>query len=54
VACDDGFVKLFTEANGKLEANLKGHEDCVQDVAFDHNSKMLVSVGSDASFIVWQ
>ena len=52
-ASDDGFVRLFDEKTGKNENNLKGHEDSVQDVVFDYNSKMLISGGSDASFIVW-
>ena len=54
VASDDGLIKLINETTGKIENSLKGHEDAVQDVAFDKNSKMLVSVGSDASIIVWQ
>jgi len=54
VATDDGYVKLYTEATGRQEAQLRGHEDSVQDVVFDYNSRMIVSVGSDASIIIWQ
>lgn len=54
VASDEGIVKLFNDSTGKLEHTLKGHEDAVQDVAFDFNSKMIVSCGSDSTFRIWQ
>ena len=54
VASDEGVVKLFNDQAGKLEHTLKGHEDAVQDVAFDYNSKIIVSCGSDCHFRVWQ
>jgi len=55
VACDDGIIRLFNHENGdKAENQLRGHEDAVQDVKFDYNSKALVSCSSDASFFVWQ
>jgi WD40 repeat protein len=53
VASDDKSIKLYNDSNGKLEHELKGHEDAVQDVSFDYNSKMIVSCGSDATFRVW-
>ena len=39
VATDEGMIKLYSESTGKLEHLLKGHEDAVQDVKFDYNSK---------------
>ena len=54
IASDDGYLKLFNESTGKIENNLKGHEDAAQDVIFDYNSKMLISCGSDSTFRVWQ
>eukprot|EP00825_Cyclidium_porcatum_P022179 TRINITY_DN24494_c0_g1_i2.p1 TRINITY_DN24494_c0_g1~~TRINITY_DN24494_c0_g1_i2.p1 ORF type:complete len:129 (-),score=13.20 TRINITY_DN24494_c0_g1_i2:157-543(-) len=54
VASDEGVIKLFGEQSQKLEGTLKGHEDSVQDVQFDYNSKMIISCGSDSSFRVWQ
>ena len=54
VASDEGVVKLFNDTTNKLEHTLKGHEDAVQDVAFDFNSKMIVSCGSDSTFRIWQ
>lgn len=47
-------VKVYMEENGRLECTLKGHEDSVQDVVFDHNSKMMVSASTDCTFRVWQ
>ena len=52
-ACDDGYIKIYQEATGKQEINTKAHEDAVQAIAFDYNSKLLVSVGSDCSVNVW-
>lgn len=56
IACanDEGNITLFNQSTGKIENILKGHEDSVQDVAFDLNSKMIVSCGSDSTFRVWQ
>ncbi|KRW99930.1 WD40-repeat-containing domain [Pseudocohnilembus persalinus] len=54
VANDEGQIKLFNDVTNKLEHVLKGHEDAVQDVSFDYNSKMIVSCGSDCTFRVWQ
>jgi len=54
VACDDGILRLYSEAEGKLENQLRGHEDAIQDVKFDNNSKALVTCSSDCSFFVWQ
>jgi sperm-associated antigen 16 protein len=50
---DEGLVKLFNTQTNNLELTLKGHEDAVQDVAFDINSKSMITTGSDCSFIVW-
>jgi sperm-associated antigen 16 protein len=56
VACgtDEGFIKLYNESSGKLEISQKAHEDAVQAVMFDYNSKMLVSAGSDCAVNLWQ
>jgi WD40 repeat protein len=54
-ASDDGTVKVFDITKGDLSpiADLKGHEDAVQCVAFDPFSKCLISSGSDCTFRVW-
>lgn len=54
VASDESVVKLFNDTTNKLEHTLKGHEDAVQDVLFDFNSKYIVTCGSDSTFRVWQ
>ena len=54
VACDDGILKLYNESDGKMENQMKGHEDAIQDVKFDNNSRALVTCSSDSSFFVWQ
>lgn len=52
-ATDEGLIKIYNDSTQKLEHTLKGHEDSVQDVKFDFNSKMIVSSGSDCTFRVW-
>jgi len=52
VACDDNLVKLF-DKNGTLLHTLRGHEDAVQDVLFDHSLKCIISCGSDSTFRIW-
>ncbi|KAI8471064.1 MAG: flagellar WD repeat-containing protein Pf20 [Monoraphidium minutum] len=54
VASDDGRVKLFNAAaGGEPLAELAGHEDAVQAVAFDRCGQFLVSASSDCTFKVW-
>lgn len=53
VASDDGSVKCFSTVDGRLVAELKGHEDAVQGVVFDPSGKFLVSCGSDSTFRLW-
>ena len=62
VASDDGRIKLF-DARGAGSgggvaaslpvAELEGHEDAVQAVAFDAANGTLVSAGSDGSVRLW-
>eukprot|EP01016_Furgasonia_blochmanni_P012503 TRINITY_DN1619_c0_g1_i3.p1 TRINITY_DN1619_c0_g1~~TRINITY_DN1619_c0_g1_i3.p1 ORF type:complete len:436 (-),score=66.46 TRINITY_DN1619_c0_g1_i3:96-1403(-) len=54
VGSDDNLIRLFNLNSGKAENTLRGHEDAVQDVKFDYNSKMLLSCGSDGSWRIWQ
>lgn len=53
VASDDGRVKLYNAANGEPLAELAGHEDAVQAVAFDRGGQFMVSASSDCTFKVW-
>lgn len=59
VASDDATIKLYSSAGDGLElaGELKGHEDAVQAVAFDHSSGgsgALISAGSDNTFRLFQ
>lgn len=54
VATDEGFIRIINDSKNAIEGKLQGHEDAVQDVAFDYNSKMIVSAGADATFRVFQ
>ena len=38
---EDATVKLWDYETGDFERTLKGHTDSVQEVAFDHNGKLL-------------
>ena len=53
VASDDGTVKCFGADHGEMVAELAGHDDAVQAVAFDPHGKFVVSCGSDATFRLW-
>ena len=54
VATDEGLIRIINDSKNAVEGKLQGHEDAVQDVVFDYNSKMVVSAGSDATFRVFQ
>ena len=56
VGTDDAMIYLFNDNTGEREIILKGHDEGsrVLAVEFDHNSKMLVSGGSDCSYRIWQ
>ena len=46
-------MKLYNAATGEPLAELAGHEDAVQAVAFDRSGQFLVSASSDCTFKVW-
>jgi len=50
VASDDGAIKCFSALDGTPLAELRGHDDAVQAVAFDPFGKYLLSAGSDNTF----
>merc|ERR550514_2441915 len=55
IASGDASVKLFDVDKKVFIMNLEGHEDSVQDVAFEPtNNKYLVSCSSDSTFRIWQ
>lgn len=55
IASGDASIKTFNIEEKVFVANLEGHEDSVQDIIFEpQNNKYLLSVSSDATFILWQ
>lgn len=54
IGSGDGSVKLFDLEAKTFVKSLEGHEDSVQDVAFEPQNKFLASCGSDCSLRVWQ
>jgi len=55
IASGDASIKTFNVEERVFVANLEGHDDSVQDVAFEPTGdKYLLSASSDASFAMWQ
>jgi len=55
IASGDASIKTFNVEDRVFVANLEGHDDSVQDVAFEPTSNnFLLSAGSDATFAMWQ
>jgi len=54
VASDEGSVRMFDRETAQLAAEFKNHEDTVQAVVFDPNSKFFVSGASDKTFRVYK
>merc|ERR1711964_464636 len=55
IASGDASVKLFDTEQKIFIMNMEGHEDSVQDVAFEPTgSKYLLSASSDCTFRIWQ
>ncbi len=53
VASDDGKVRLYVTRSGEQVAELGGHDDAAQAVAFDPAGHFLVTGGSDNTFRLW-
>ena len=51
-ASEDATLKIWDFETGDYERTLKGHTDCVQDVAFDASGKILASCAADMSIKV--
>jgi WD40 repeat protein len=55
IASGDASIKTFDVEQKVFVTNLEGHEDSVQDVAFEpQNNKYMISASSDATFCLWQ
>eukprot|EP00747_Dinoflagellata_sp_TGD_P164162 gnl/TRDRNA2_/TRDRNA2_183706_c0_seq1.p1 gnl/TRDRNA2_/TRDRNA2_183706_c0~~gnl/TRDRNA2_/TRDRNA2_183706_c0_seq1.p1 ORF type:complete len:601 (+),score=136.66 gnl/TRDRNA2_/TRDRNA2_183706_c0_seq1:64-1803(+) len=55
IASGDASIKTFDIEQKVFLANLEGHEDSVQDIAFEPlGNKYLISCSSDSTFALWQ
>jgi sperm-associated antigen 16 protein len=55
VAAEDKVIRVFNLTTGAKEGELKGHEEAVLDLCWDHGKEnYLVSASADCSFRIWQ
>jgi WD40 repeat protein len=52
-ASDDGTVRLWNAANGRLERTLRGHRESVASVSYSSDGALVVSAGADGTVRVW-
>ncbi len=52
-ACEDQIVRLWSAGNGGLLAELTGHTNFVNHIAFNSNGKKIISSSSDLTAIIW-
>jgi WD40 repeat protein/DNA-binding SARP family transcriptional activator len=50
---DDGTVRLWNSASGKLERTLRGHRQSIDSVAYSPDGERVVSAGADAALRIW-
>lgn len=56
VGCDNGEAKLFSDdgkTGGKRESVIKAHTDAISGIAFEANTKTLITVGADGEYKFW-
>jgi WD40 repeat protein len=53
IASEDTNIYIHHVETGDDVVTLRGHEDSVQDLVFDHKGNFLVSGGSDNNFNIW-
>src|SRR6185369_14275678 len=50
---DDGRIKIWNVANGKLAKNLTGHQGAIRSLKFSGDNALLVSAAADKALRVW-
>jgi WD40 repeat protein len=58
VGCSDADIRIVSmatgEKSGEIVSTLKGHEDAVNGVVFNHDNNALFSASSDGTIRVWK
>jgi WD40 repeat protein len=50
---DDGRIKIWNVANGKLAKNLTGHQGAIRSLKFSRDNTLLASAAADKTLRVW-
>lgn len=58
VGCSDADIRIVSmssdDKKGEIVSTLKGHEDAVNGVVFNHENNALFSASSDGTIRVWK
>jgi WD40 repeat protein len=57
VGCSDADIRIVQmggEKKGEIVSTLKGHDDSVNGVTFNHDNNALYSVSSDGTIRIWK